>query len=178
MESDLPFHNLPLDLAELPVAATVPGKALQSKYLRQQVISNSLFFLILLIGILVLLMNTPLSEFIWAVAAMIGGWVLLLSLSLVAIVKGFRYKSYALREQDILYRSGWLWRSEIIIPFNRVQHCEVSQGPIEKWLTLAQLKVFTAGGQSADLSIPGISPEEAQQLKEYIIKRTGTDVAS
>lgn len=178
MESDLPFHNLPLDLAELPEAAEVPGKALQGKYLRQQLISNSLFFVILMIGILVLLVNTPLSEFIWAVAAMIGGWVLILSLSLVAIVKGFRYKSYALREQDILYRSGWLWRSEIIIPFNRVQHCEVSQGPIEKWLKLAQLKVFTAGGQSADLSIPGISPEEAQQLKEYIIKRTGADVAS
>lgn len=178
MDSVPIFENSPVELAALPQAHEIPGQALQSKYLRQQLISNSIFFIILLIGILVVWMNTPLSEFPWVVAALIGGWVLLFSLTSFTAVKGFRHKSYTLREHDILYRSGWLWRSEIIIPFNRVQHCEVSQGPIEKWLKLAQLKVFTAGGQSADLSIPGISPEEAQQLKEYIIKRTGADVAS
>lgn len=178
MESEIPFHNVPIDLTQLPQVADVESQALQRRYLRQRLLSNSLLFTVLLVGLLVLMTQLGEGASGWELAGALGAWALLFGVVQFMAVKGFRYKSYALREHDILYRSGWLWRTETVIPFNRVQHCEVSQGPIEKWLKLAELKVFTAGGQSADLSIPGISPEEAQQLKEYVIKRTGANATS
>ena len=176
MDDDTLFFNAPVPLDSLPQASAVPGLPLHRSYLRLRLISDSLFFLILLIGMLVTFSQLPLSPGTMAVFA--SGWALLYAATLTNIVRGHRFKSYALRERDILYRSGWIWRSETVIPFNRVQHCEVSQGPIEKRLGLATLKVFTAGGQSADLAIPGIGHEAANKLKDYLIKRTGADVAN
>src|SRR5688572_6727265 len=36
--------------------------------------------------------------------------------------KSFLQKAYALRERDILYRSGWLITRVAVCPFNRIQH--------------------------------------------------------
>ena len=70
---------------------------------------------------------------------------------------------------------GLIWYSSTVIPFNRVQHCEISQGPIERLFKLSELKIFTAGGASSDMSVPGLNPETAHRLKEYIVIKTGMD---
>jgi membrane protein YdbS with pleckstrin-like domain len=44
---------------------------------------------------------------------------------------------YAIREKDITYQSGWLWKSMTTIPFNRVQHCDIRQGLIDRQFGLA-----------------------------------------
>jgi membrane protein YdbS with pleckstrin-like domain len=88
---------------------------------------------------------------------------------------GFHKKKYALRERDILYKTGLLWRSNTVIPFNRIQHAEVNQGPLDRLFNLAILRVFTAGGGSSDMVIPGLRPAEAQNIKEFILKRTAFD---
>jgi len=80
-----------------------------------------------------------------------------------------------MRQNDIIFKTGLLWQKEIALPFNRVQHCEVAQGPIERIFNLSELKVFTAGGASSDLNIPGLSPEEAKSMKEFIVNKTIID---
>jgi membrane protein YdbS with pleckstrin-like domain len=90
-------------------------------------------------------------------------------------VKGFQHKGYALRAKDIVYKTGWLWKSITTTPFNRVQHISIDQGPIERQFNLARLKVFTAGGSSSDLSIPGLYLETANELKEFIVRKTQED---
>src|SRR5688572_24419599 len=50
--------------------------------------------------------------------------------------KSFLNKGYAVREKDILYRTGWLLRRVSVCPFNRIQHCSIHAGPIEKKLGL------------------------------------------
>jgi membrane protein YdbS with pleckstrin-like domain len=79
---------------------------------------------------------------------------------------------YALREKDISLKSGWFWKSMVTIPFNRVQHCDIRQGVIDRQFGLSKLTIYTAGGQSADLMIPGLRPEVAEKLKTYILKAT------
>ncbi len=59
----------------------------------------------------------------------------------------------------------------ITIPFNRIQHTEISRGPIERKYELSTLKIYTAGGSTSDLSIPGLEAEEAEQLKEFVAKK-------
>ena len=79
---------------------------------------------------------------------------------------------YALRERDIVYKSGWLWKQMTTAPFNRVQHVSIDQGPIERQFNLSKLKIFTAGGGASDLTIPGLDPTTANDLKEFIVKKT------
>ncbi|MEP6647232.1 MAG: PH domain-containing protein [Saprospiraceae bacterium] len=84
----------------------------------------------------------------------------------------FRYLGYAVREKDISYKSGWLWRSMITVPFNRVQHCDIKQGLLDRRFGLSRLTIYTAGGQGTDLMIPGLLPDTAERLKSFILNAT------
>ena len=87
----------------------------------------------------------------------------------------FKHKAYALRTEDLHYKQGWLWRSKSAVPFKRIQHCEISQGFIDQMLELSSISVFTAGGSSADMNIPGLNPKVASGLKNYILRKIEED---
>ena len=72
------------------------------------------------------------------------------------------------REKDISYKSGLLFKKTTTIPFNRIQHLEIDQGPISRFFDLAVLSVFTAGNSSDDLKIRGLKQEDAAKIKEFI----------
>jgi len=103
----------------------------------------------------------------------IVGGILALFLLLVffGINIGFYRRSYALSEKDLTYKKGWLFYSTMTIPFNRIQHTEVSQGPLERRYDLSTLKVYTAGGSTSDMAIPGLEEEEAKQLRDFISQK-------
>jgi membrane protein YdbS with pleckstrin-like domain len=75
----------------------------------------------------------------------------------------------------LIYRTGLWWKSETTVPFVRVQHSEVIQGPVERIFGLAKLKLYTAGGQTSDLSVPGLRPKKAEELKDFITKKIAID---
>lgn len=160
------FRNLPVDPEDLPVLETVDFKALSPAWLRWQLRRNLIFQVVVLVGL--------------AIAIAINGWIiwflipLLVSLLVFGFVQTFIRKAYAsrryaLRERDLTYQSGWIWWSETAVPFNRIQHCEIEQGPIEKLYGLATLEVYTAGKNSSDLSIGGLERGVAERLKDYIL---------
>lgn len=92
-------------------------------------------------------------------------------------LKRFSCKGYQVRQHDLVYKSGLWWRSEVAIPFVRVQHSEVTQGPIARWMGYSTLNLFTAGGSQSDLSIPALLPERAEKLKAYIAQKSIEDEA-
>jgi len=98
-------------------------------------------------------------------------FVFLFVLKLVHVILGFPKKGYLLREQDVTYRSGLLIYKLTSIPFNRIQHVEVSQNMVEKSFGLSRVKVFTAGGSVSDLSIPGLSPDKARQIESFLLSK-------
>ena len=79
---------------------------------------------------------------------------------------------YAVREKDISFKSGCLWKSVTTVPFNRVQHFDIRPGILDRKYGLARLTIYTAGGQSSDLMIPGLLPDVAEKLKAHILGTT------
>lgn len=75
---------------------------------------------------------------------------------------------FALREKDIHFRRGYLVSKTTVVPFNRIQHASISRDVLDKYLKIATLKIFTAGGSGSDIIIPGLTPTLAQQLKEAL----------
>ena len=143
------------------------------KYLPISLLSTWIFGGILCaIFLAVNLFNTDLIEARWVVAAIIGGILLLFGFISIISFFGFKHKAYALREHDILYKSGLIFRKTIALPFNRVQHSEINQGPIERNFNLSSLEVYTAGGNNSDLVIPGLLNEDAQNIKSFIIEKS------
>ena len=78
-------------------------------------------------------------------------------------------RGYAMREKDILYRSGVFWRSAWAVPFNRVQHTQIDSTPLDRRFALASLSVFPAGGGGQE--IPGLGEAMAGRLRAYISAR-------
>ncbi len=102
---------------------------------------------------------------------LIGGWVLVVAGWYWLQEKSFTTKAYAIREKDVIYRSGWIIQSTHTCPFNRIQHSAVTIGPLEKQYGLASLVLYTAGSSEADLRIRGLQETAAWTLKEWITKK-------
>jgi len=82
-------------------------------------------------------------------------------------------RGYALRDKDILFHKGVIWRSVTAVPFNRIQHVETSSTPMDRRYGLATLQLFTAGGSSGDLKIDGLGKDIAEQLRVFILDKAG-----
>lgn len=88
--------------------------------------------------------------------------------SIAITILGFPKKGYLVREKDISYQKGLITYKLISVPFNRIQHVEINQGILAKIFKLSSVKIFTAGGNASDLSIPGLPVEVAQKLKAFL----------
>lgn len=78
-------------------------------------------------------------------------------------------RGYVVREKDILYRSGVLWRSVKAVPFNRVQHTKIDSGLLDRRFGLANLSVFPAG--AGGHKIRGLGADTAERLRVYVSER-------
>jgi membrane protein YdbS with pleckstrin-like domain len=81
----------------------------------------------------------------------------------------YRHVSYRVDDSGIRIRRGVIWRSVTTVPRSRVQHTDVSQGPIERGLGLASLIIHTAGTQNASVSLGGLSHDDALRVRDHLI---------
>jgi len=143
---------------------------LLQNYKKLLILQSSLLFLIILIpGIaLYILESEETPTIVFIIGAIL--WVLLFSLRLLVILKGFSRKAYSLQEKDIHFQTGYINRKFISIPINRIQHIEIKEGLLSRILGLAQIKLYTAGNGSHDLSLKGISLHTATEIKNTLSK--------
>lgn len=163
------FTNDVLRLEDLPRYEEVKTTPVQPRYWK--VILLLFGFNFILFGAVVAscsFLVTEIKPFAWLIVA---AYVLLMGLLLFFQKKAFRRKSYALRERDVIYRSGILARHTIIIPFNRIQHVGINEGFAARMFNLAQLEIFTAGGSSSDVKIRGLSKTDAEKMREIIMQK-------
>lgn len=162
------FTNEQIDTNSLPSVLDVRFRNVEKADRKVDIIGTIIFFVILLIIPFVINMLSDDTWYYDYIHIILPIWLLLLCFFIFAVFMGYRHKGYAVRDKDILYKKGWIWRSTTVVPYNRIQHSEIDQGPIERMFGLSTLKIFTAGGSSSDLAIEGITPEKAHQIKDYI----------
>ena len=168
------FTNAQIVSEDLPAAEEIRFEKLEPKMIKADIISSLIFFGILsaLVFILGLIPIDWVAKHQWIIIIFMSSVFLL---SILINIISYKYKSYAIRSHDVSYCSGIIFRTTIAIPFNRVQHCEISQGPLERIFNLVTLKVFTAGGSNSDLQIPGLYKDHAEVIKGFILRKSGID---
>lgn len=87
----------------------------------------------------------------------------------------WRAQGYQLREQDLHYKHGVIWRNVVSLPYIRIQHVELESGPMERIFKLATLKFFTAGGGTADMKIPGLPFATASSIRSFVMEKAGVE---
>lgn len=80
----------------------------------------------------------------------------------------YRRWGYRVRDADVFVRYGVLWRVTSVIPHRRLQHVDTERGPLERWLGLARIVIYTAGNRGAQTSIPGLAREDAESLRDLL----------
>jgi membrane protein YdbS with pleckstrin-like domain len=165
------FTNNPIDIPQLPKFEEVKLKALHPKYINV-LLFNFLVLFILVIGgfsTLFYLKQDAFSNNSW-ILILVG--ILIFLVGLIVFTKlSFNKKGYVFREHDTIYKSGLISETTTIIPFNRVQHVALHQGFISRKLGLASIELFTAGGSSSDLEIPGLLLADAQIIKNLVSQK-------
>jgi membrane protein YdbS with pleckstrin-like domain len=79
-----------------------------------------------------------------------------------------RHASYMVDRQGIEIRRGVFWRKAINIPRSRVQHTDVSQGPLERRYGLGTLVIHTAGTDFAQVSLAGLAHDTAFRIRQHL----------
>ena len=106
-------------------------------------------------------------------AYIVPGWLVFTGFvaftGLVWPAKAYKHTSYRIDETGIRIRRGVLWRSEVTVPRSRVQHTDVSRGPVERSFDLATLIIHTAGTQHASVALGGLAAEQAYPIRDYLL---------
>lgn len=104
---------------------------------------------------------------------LLAGWVVLFGSALTFAFKWpelrHRHLRYRVDETGVRIRRGVWWRQVISIPTSRVQHTDVSQGPLQRNFGLATLTVFTAGTEGASISLEGLEHGVAKRLRDHLL---------
>ncbi len=75
-------------------------------------------------------------------------------------------------------RSGLLTRVSVLIPVSRLQHVDLTQGILDRWLGLASLIVHTAATRHPSHRFPGLPVGAAQELRDRLVSAAHLDAAA
>ena len=87
----------------------------------------------------------------------------------------YRRLRYRLTERVLQVMRGWMVHSDTVVPLVRVQHLDVVRGPLEKMFGTATLVVHTAGTLNSTVTVPGLAPERAAEIRDVIREHVRTD---
>lgn len=164
------FSNAPVNPDCIPDYSEVEFRGVASGYKSYTLVSTLAIFLPpVLAGVVLALVP--------AVPFKLGGTLALAAVvALAAVIGLYRwidagYRGWAVREHDVIARSGIVWRSIVALPVARIQHVETTHGPLERLFGLARMKLYSAGGMTADLTVLGLERERADDLREYLVEQ-------
>lgn len=123
---------------------------------------------------------------VWAASGILVLGLLLLPLWLVLIgglgwhlqrwpAIAYRHTSYRVDETGLEITRGVYWRAITNVPRSRIQHTDVSQGPLERRHGLGTLVVYTAGTQHSEVKLPGLEFTVAQRIRAHLLPRDHGD---
>lgn len=161
------FTNETIDTAQLPRFEEVPMTTLHRNYWKVVALTWIIIFAVVGIGFVCAV--TFIKEFQAIGFRLLIPLMALMGLCLLCAYISFRKKGFAFRNHDVLFRHGIIATTTIVIPYNRVQHVALHEGFISRFFGLATIEIFTAGGSSSDIEIPGIEKEQAENIKQLLM---------
>lgn len=174
------FENPEIAHEDLPKVDTVSWQGMDSKFARRLLTEAALalFFVTIGIGGLQTIFSIAFAgedigfsfAWLWLLLPLLA--LPLLSWPLISVPR----IGYAVRDKDIIHRSGVFWRTVTAIPFNRIQHVEKSSTPLDRRFGIATLQIFTAGGSGGDLKIHGLPAQIAERLRVFILEKVGASI--
>jgi uncharacterized protein len=111
----------------------------------------------------------------WITLALVAA--LIIWLNFVSPPRRFRRWGYARQGDELHVKHGVVTHTETSVSFHRVQHIDVAQGPLERMCGVTRLVLNTAGTAHSQISLPGLTRETAEALRDEIRAHIRADLA-
>ena len=95
----------------------------------------------------------------------------LLYLAFVSPGRRYRAWGYRMDADELQLRHGVWTQVHTVVPLERVQHIDISQGPLERGFAVCRLLVHTAGTMHSRVVLPGLARETAERMRDEIRAR-------
>lgn len=161
------FENNTVEINQIPQYQEIEFSSLHPNF-KKIVVLNSCITMLLGMGIcLALFFLIDEIEKFYAIVPLFLISLLLVVMPLIS----YKKKKYAFRQHDVLFKKGLFFKVTHISPYIRLQHVVIKQGWYAKKLGLATLVMYTAGSSFSDISIPGLTLEDAERWKSFLMNR-------
>ena len=94
----------------------------------------------------------------------------------VVPARKYRHWGYDMGSDRLRIVRGYMFNHDTVVPFGRIQHIDVDQGPIDRRYDLATLTVHTAGNHNSTVALPGLLHADALAMREKIRAAIRQDV--
>ena len=111
----------------------------------------------------------------WVMTAAISLAGVILGLTLIVPPLAYARWRFGVDDRLLSMRYGILFVQERLVPVPRMQHVDLTRGPIERLFGLATLVVFTAGNEGSAFRVPGLSRPRAEGIRDRILAARGHD---
>ena len=183
---DLPAPPAPAPPAPAPLSPEPPWQRLDARVVQLDrtigwIVTGSLMFVysaVLGVMWLALLLNQQ-GVARWDVIGLTAVWPAIASplAWLAHRYPELKYLRTTWRIDDVglTIRTGVVWRAEISVARSRVQHIDVSQGPVERRFGLATLTIYTAGTAHSQVSLDGLEYGAARAARDGLLPASDVD---
>jgi len=83
-------------------------------------------------------------------------------------LRRYHARGYDMGADRLRVVKGILFRSDSVVPFGRIQHIDVHQGPLQRAYGISSLIVHTAGTHNSSVLLPGLGNDTAVEMREEI----------
>ncbi|QYK00776.1 PH domain-containing protein [Shewanella psychrotolerans] len=147
----------------------IPLTPVEPSYVKLVQIENLILFIPILIAL-------PIAGIVINLPMMILLTLISLALLLACLISYGRYRyalslAYGAFEHEFVMQKGILWHQKISLPYTRLQHVSLAQGPLERYFKQHTLKCFSAGSGSAEISLPGLDSDIAESLRQHLLAK-------
>jgi membrane protein YdbS with pleckstrin-like domain len=113
---------------------------------------------------------TVVDRFLLGISPLLGVGLALVLVPIVVlyVLALYRRWRYELQSDALELERGVVTQVETAVPYVRVQHVDTQRDPLDRVLGLGSVVVYTAGSRGADVSIPGLTTEDARELRNRL----------
>ncbi len=144
---------------------------LHPDYIKAARISWALFLVPLLAAAIVMeaVRIAPMGVFL--IPTLLLGLFLIIRLP----ARSYQLRGYDMGEDRLRVVRGYMFHTDTIVPFGRIQHIDVGQGPIERIYDLATLHLHTAGNHGSTVDLTGLNHSDALAMRDTIRTHIGRE---
>lgn len=102
--------------------------------------------------------------------AILGVPALIGIFSIIGGVVTYMVTQFGVVDGSLIVKKRGLWRQERTIPLERIQNVAITQSLLERILSVATVKVETAGGAGAEASLKSLSLKDADVIKSELLQ--------